>query len=426
MPGAITIATNMAGRGTDIQLGGNVEMRVKRRSCADLEPGPEREAKRSAKSAAEVAAFQGQGDRRRRPLYHRHRAARKPPHRQSAARPFRPPGRSGPLEILPVAQGRSDADLRLRPDGRHAQQARPPGGRGDRPSLDQQGAGKGAAKGRGAQLRHAQEHSEIRQRHERPAQGRLRAAPRDDGAGVRRRDDRRHARRSSTISSRATYPGERLSRAWDIAGIARKRCKPSSTSTCRSPIGPRKKGSPTRKCASGCARRPTKPTAARVEKNGPEITRYVEKQMVLQALDHLWREHLVTLDHLRQVVGWRGKAQRDPLNEYKAEAFELFEEMTRHLREARHRPDDARRGHGRAAAGAGLAADGRAPCRSDDGRGRACAGGCGLCGRRPPRVRSDSAPRDPNNPATWGRVGRNEACPCGSGKKYKHCHGQLA
>ena len=65
--------------------------------------------------------------------------------------------------------------------------------------------------------------------------------------------------------------------------------------------------------------------AARVEKNSPDVMRYVEKQIVLQALDHLWREHLVTLDHLRQVIGWRGYAQRDPLNEYKSEAFELFD-----------------------------------------------------------------------------------------------------
>jgi len=61
--------------------------------------------------------------------------------------------------------------------------------------------------------------------------------------------------------------------------------------------------------------------------------RYIEKQFVLQSLDHLWREHLVTLDHLRQVVGWRGMAQRDPLNEYKSEAFELFNVLITHLRE---------------------------------------------------------------------------------------------
>ena len=60
---------------------------------------------------------------------------------------------------------------------------------------------------------------------------------------------------------------------------------------------------------------------------------YVEKQVLLQSLDHLWREHLVTLDHLRQVIGWRGYAQRDPLNEYKSEAFELFNGLVGHLRE---------------------------------------------------------------------------------------------
>ncbi|WP_447387284.1 hypothetical protein, partial [Streptococcus pseudopneumoniae] len=58
--------------------------------------------------------------------------------------------------------------------------------------------------------------------------------------------------------------------------------------------------------------------AARVERNGAEVMTYVEKQVVLQVLDHLWREHLVTLDHLRQVIGWRGFAKRDPLNEYKS------------------------------------------------------------------------------------------------------------
>ena len=62
--------------------------------------------------------------------------------------------------------------------------------------------------------------------------------------------------------------------------------------------------------------------------------RYVEKSVLLQTLDHLWREHLVMLEHLRQVIGLRGYGQRDPLNEYKAEAFALFETMVAHLREA--------------------------------------------------------------------------------------------
>ena len=73
--------------------------------------------------------------------------------------------------------------------------------------------------------------------------------------------------------------------------------------------------------------------AARIERNGPDVMRYVEKQIVLQVLDHLWRDHLVTLDHLRQVIGWRGYAQRDPLNEYKSEAFELFDGLITRLGE---------------------------------------------------------------------------------------------
>jgi preprotein translocase subunit SecA len=71
----------------------------------------------------------------------------------------------------------------------------------------------------------------------------------------------------------------------------------------------------------------------RTERNSPEVMTYVEKQVLLQSLDHLWREHLVTLDHLRQVIGWRGYAQRDPLNEYKSEAFDLFNGLIGHLRE---------------------------------------------------------------------------------------------
>ena len=191
VPGAITIATNMAGRGTDIQLGGNVDMRIAQ-ECAGLEPGPERDAK-EAEIRAEIARLQEQGHRGGRPLHRGHRAAREPAHRQPAARPLRPPGRSRPVEVLPVAAGRPDAHLRIRAHGHGAEAPGPAGGRGDRPSLDQQGAGKGAAEGRSAQLRHAQEHPEIRRRDERPAQGRVRAASRHDGPGLARGADRRDA-----------------------------------------------------------------------------------------------------------------------------------------------------------------------------------------------------------------------------------------
>jgi len=73
--------------------------------------------------------------------------------------------------------------------------------------------------------------------------------------------------------------------------------------------------------------------AERAANFGPEIMRYIEKTILLQTLDHDWREHIVQLEHLRQYVGLRGYGQRDPLNEYKAEAFNLFETMSQGLRE---------------------------------------------------------------------------------------------
>ena len=81
-------------------------------------------------------------------------------------------------------------------------------------------------------------------------------------------------------------------------------------------------------------RRADEHMAAKAGQWGADVMRYVEKSILLQTLDHLWREHLVMLEHLRQVIGLRGYGQRDPLNEYKAEAFNLFEAMSTNLREA--------------------------------------------------------------------------------------------
>ena len=110
--------------------------------------------------------------------------------------------------------------------------------------------------------------------------------------------------------------------------------------------------------------------AAKVAQWGPDVMRYVEKTILLQTLDHLWREHLIMLDHLRQVIGLRGYGQRDPLQEYKSEAFSLFEAMIAHLREAVTAqlmrveivpPEEQ---------AAGIAADGSAQARSQYRRGR--------------------------------------------------------
>jgi preprotein translocase subunit SecA len=159
--------------------------------------------------------------------------------------------------------------------------------------------------------------------------------------------------------------------------------------------------------------------AAKVAQWGPEVMRYVEKTILLQTLDHLWREHLIMLDHLRQVIGLRGYGQRDPLQEYKSEAFGLYEAMTTHLREAvtaqlvrveivppeNQQPELPV-----------MEAHKLDPNTGEDEMAFANAS----------LVPAATANRDPKNQASWGKVGRNEDCPCGSGKKYKHCHGKYA
>jgi len=168
--------------------------------------------------------------------------------------------------------------------------------------------------------------------------------------------------------------------------------------------------------------------AARVEKNGAELMRYIEKQIILQALDHLWREHLVTLDHLRQVVGWRGVAQRDPLNEYKSEAFELFGELITHLREATTAQLNRVEVAFEPAEPPPLQSASFEPMQQPAGFAdvmESAAANPGFGAAPPAQRAAATASRDARDPSTWGKVGRNEPCPCGSGKKYKHCHGAL-
>jgi len=175
--------------------------------------------------------------------------------------------------------------------------------------------------------------------------------------------------------------------------------------------------------------------AGRVEKNTPDVMRYVEKQIVLQVLDHFWREHLVQLDHLRQVIGWRGLAQRDPLNEYKSEAFELFnslinrwhETATQQLMrvEVSFEANDGQGGDGMQMIG-----DQSVPpedmANIDEINARIAAGDFAPSALLPFGIAAaPEQARSPTDPSTWGKVGRNEACPCGSGKKFKHCHGAL-
>ena len=159
--------------------------------------------------------------------------------------------------------------------------------------------------------------------------------------------------------------------------------------------------------------------ADKAEIFGAENMRNIEKQLLLQAIDTKWQEHLMTLEHLRSVVGFRGYAQRDPLNEYKNESFQLFESMLDSLRqevtqklgqiqpmtpEERDAMMQEMLARQTAMQAAATAAATPAPQGNPE---QALAG----------FVEDD--------PTTWGNPGRNDACPCGSGDKFKHCHGRL-
>jgi preprotein translocase subunit SecA len=153
----------------------------------------------------------------------------------------------------------------------------------------------------------------------------------------------------------------------------------------------------------------------------PDVMRKIEKAVLLQTLDQLWRDHLITLDHLRQVVGFRGYGQRDPLNEYKTEAFTLFEALLTKLREAVTaqllRVQLVQEPPQMSNPFEGAEAHHMSPF---DGTDEFAEADMALA---PSRV--DPVERNPENPASWGKVGRNEPCPCGSGKKFKQCHGRI-
>jgi preprotein translocase subunit SecA len=168
---------------------------------------------------------------------------------------------------------------------------------------------------------------------------------------------------------------------------------------------------------------------------GPEIMAYIEKAVLLQTLDGLWREHLVTLEHLRQVIGFRGYAQRDPLQEYKTEAFELFQTLLTSLRERvtaqMMRVEVMTQDEAQDAASAELPPMQAMHANPVTGRNEfadaeAALFGPGGLATPVPSGFPPAAEIDPNDPNTWGKVGRNAPCPCGSGKKYKHCHGTFA
>jgi preprotein translocase subunit SecA len=167
--------------------------------------------------------------------------------------------------------------------------------------------------------------------------------------------------------------------------------------------------------------------AKKEESYGSEIMRMIEKRMLLLTLDQLWKDHLLSLDHLRQGIGLRAYGQKDPLNEYKREAFTMFEEMLLKLREVvtsriAHLELSVEQRDVKTLAETPKPTKKMKESRLDPAFAREA--GVAVLATAPKR---NTAPedRDAADPATWGKVARNEPCPCGSGKKYKQCHGML-
>ena len=432
VPGAITVSTNMAGRGTDIQLGGNVEMRVKQELDATLPPA-EREAQEAA-IRAEVAEF-----------------------KQKAID-------SGGLYIVGTERHESRRiDNQLR--GRSGRQGDP--GRSkfflslqdDLMRIFGSDRMDAMLKRLGLKDDEAIVHPWINKALEK-AQQKVEARNFDIRKNILKFDnvmndqrkvifeDRRKMMAQESLEPtiadmRADVVDDLISRhipadaypeAWDIAGLKEEVANKLNLDL---PVDAwaKEEGIADEEMAERLLKAADEAYTRRVERNTPDAMRYVEKQVILQTLDHLWREHLVTLDHLRQVIGWRGMAQRDPLNEYKSEAFELFQKLIAQWHEAvtaqmmrievrfqaQEPPPPMQFQH------ADANGDGPAPLGGlgeplDD---NPFAGVAVAAAAAAPTLEA-VAERDPNDPATWGKVGRNEPCPCGSGKKFKHCHGQLA
>ena len=443
-PGAVTIATNMAGRGTDIQLGGNLEMRLK------TELAPIEDAGRARAS------------RRRDPRRDRGRA------RGWCARP------AGSSSIGSERHESRRIDNQLR--GRSGRQGDPGaskffvsleddlmrifGSERMDSMLQRLGLKEGEAiihPWVNKALAKAQQKVEARNYDIRKQLLKYDDVMNDQrkvvyeqrreimNAARRRRDDRRYAHRDDRRDRRARDPGELAARAVGH----RRRCTPSACaswrSTCRSPNGPRRRASTGDESRSASPPRPTARWPRKSANYGPDLMRMAEKSLLLQFLDQIWKDHLLQLDHLRQGINLRAYAQRDPLNEYKREAFELFEAMLANLREqVTGRAQPSRNAHGRAARTRAASVRrivlfrGVSPRTGGGvGRGRSAAAATGrrrrarrarrresgraaACRRARMCASGTAAPRAP-----WAGTGRNAPCPCGSGRKYKHCHGRI-
>ena len=419
-PGAITIATNMAGRGTDIKLGGNVEMRIKL-ELADIADEAAREA-RAAAIRAEVAA--------------NHDVVKA----------------AGGLLVIGTERHESRRiDNQLR--GRSGRQGDPGGSRfflsleDDLMRIFGSDRMGGMLQKLGLKDGEAIVHPWINKALEK-AQKKVEARNFDTRKNVLRYDDVMNNQRKEVYAQRREFmraedvietvtdmraeviagmvalriPERAYAEQWQSAELAEDVQRVFGLDL---PVveWAREEGIDEGGIRERIERAANELMAAKAANFGPETMRFVEKSLLLQLLDRVWKEHLLALDHLRQGIGLRAYGQRDPLNEYKSEAFTLFNAMLDELKEqvtsflsrvdltpqepeppvyqtyqeSHPSPDAPMDGYE-----SGVE---NMPTRITAGPLRATA-------------------VDPDDPSTWGGTARNAACPCGSGKKFKHCHGR--
>lgn len=418
VPGAITIATNMAGRGTDIQLGGNLEMRTQV-ELADVPAGPERDAKIKelkadiAKKKEQALAAGG--------LYvlatERHESRRIDNQLRGRSGRQGDPGKSKFFLSL------QDDLMRIFGSDRMDSMLQKLGLKEDE-AIVHPWINKALEK---AQKKVEARNFEIRKNllkyddvmnDQRKVIFDQRLEMMDAEDLTETVDEMRHEVIEDMV--RAHIPENAYAEQWRVPELKEEVLKVLNLDL---PVDlwAAEEGIAEEQIEERIKEAADKAAADRAERFGPQIMAYVQKSVILQSLDNLWREHLVNLDHLRSVVGFRGYAQRDPLNEYKTEGFELFQAMLSNLREVvtsqlmrveimREEPQpelpEMHAHHIDGTTGEDEFSEGPRLVDSD-------------------RF-VDPADRNPADPSTWGRIARNEACPCGSGKKFKHCHGAFA
>ncbi|MDF3606949.1 preprotein translocase subunit SecA [Paracoccus sp. DMF-8] len=414
--GAVTIATNMAGRGTDIQLGGNVEMKVMEALAADPEAHPdELRARIEAEHAAEKQAVLDAGG-----LFvlstERHESRRIDNQLRGRSGRQGDPGRS--LFFLSL----EDDLMRIFGSER----------------LDKVLSTLGMKEGE------AIIHPWVNKSLER-AQAKVEGRNFDIRKQLLKFDDVMNDQRKAIFSQRLEImqsedvsditrdmreqviddlveefmPAKSYAEQWDVTGLKGAVIDRLNMDL---PITDwiEEDGVDQESVAEKILAATDDYMAQKIEQFGAENMNQIEKQILLQQIDGKWREHLITLEHLRSVVGFRGYAQRDPLSEYKTEGFQLFERLLDGLRGAvtqqlaRIRPltDAEREQMIREYAEQQAAAQRQMQATHEEAEG-------GEPSARAPGF-------DAGDPTTWGNPSRNDPCPCGSGEKFKHCHGRLA